>query len=254
MSRAPGGAQAARPGPRTAAEAMERIGILGGIGPESSAEYYRRITRAFAGRKGGLEYPEIVLFSANMREVGDLVEAGDLPGLAAWILDKLRVLHGAGAAFGAIASNTPHIVFDEVSSRSPIPLVSIVEATLGRARSLGVRRAGLFGTRLTMEADFFVRAFAAAGIEIAVPHERERRLIHHLIFAEIELGVFKDETREELLAVAGRMVGEDGIDALILGCTELPLLLAESRFGIPFLDTTAIHCDAIVARSVGAPG
>lgn len=225
---------------------MKTIGIIGGLGPESTVDYYREIIKAFNTRHTDLAYPEIIVYSANLNAFMPLVEAGRWERMTDWLLARLHSLQRAGADFAAIASNTPHIVFDAVSEASPIPLISIVAATCREAETMGVKKVGLMGTRLTMAADFYKKPFTSRGIAVAVPTAAEQELIHHRLFSEIELGVFKDQTREELLAIAGRMSAEEGIEALVLGCTELPLILTESRFGIPFLNTTAIHCERII--------
>ncbi|MGV1101001.1 aspartate/glutamate racemase family protein [Thiovibrio sp. JS02] len=226
---------------------MKTIGIIGGIGPESTVAYYREIIAAFNTRHRALAYPEIIVYSANLNQLLEVIETGDRQRLSAWLLEKIAAIHRAGAEFAAIASNTPHIVFDAIKARSPIPLLSIVEATRGRAKEMGLKKIGLLGTRLTMESDFYQKSFLAEGMAVVVPSEEERQTIQQKIFSEIELGIFKDSTREELLAIAKRMADEDGIDSLILGCTELPLILPESGHGIPFLNTTAIHCERIVS-------
>jgi aspartate racemase len=225
---------------------MKTIGIVGGIGPESTADYYREIINAFNTKYTDLAYPELIVYSANLYELMEIFKAKDWSGLSEWLLGKISSLHRAGAEFAVIASNTPHIVFDQVKSRSPLPLLSIVEATCSRAKSMGLSNIGLMGTSLTMEAEFYKTPFISAGMSIVVPSETEQQMIHHKLFSEIESGIFKDSTRAELLAVVERMVEEDAIDSLILGCTELPLIMTESRFGIPFLNTTAIHCEQII--------
>ena len=171
--------------------------------------------------------------------------------LSQWLLGVINSLHRAGAEFAAIASNTPHIVFDEIKTKSPVPLLSIVEETCNKAKKMELKRVGLMGTKLTMETDFYKKPFISKGISVAVPSEEEQQLIHHKLFSEIEFGIFKESTKEELLAIAKRMADEEGIDALILGCTELPLILTEDGYdGIPFLNTSAIHCDRIVSYCV----
>ncbi|NLD35813.1 MAG: amino acid racemase [Desulfatiglans sp.] len=225
---------------------MKRIGILGGIGPESTVDYYREIIRAFVTGHPELAYPEIIVYSANMNELMGFVSTKNWPELSKWLLEKITSLHLAGAEFAAIASNTPHIVFDEISAKSPIPLLSIVEETCKTAQEMGLKNIGLMGTKLTMEADFYKKPFISKGMSIVVPSEEEQNIIHHRLFSEIELGIIKDSTREELLSIVKRMIEEEHIDSLILGCTELPLILTESRFGIPFLNTSAIHCESII--------
>ena len=229
---------------------MKKIGIIGGIGPESTLDYYRRLIRAFQERKS-TDFPEIVIYSANLTELLKLMEGKRWDALAEWLLHRIEALRKAGAEFGAIGSNSPHVVFDAVKSRSSLPLVSIVEATCRKAQELGVKRLGLMGTAFTMQADFFQVAFLAKGMSVVMPEPEDQRLIQRKLFTEIELGIIKDSTRDEMLAVAKRMIDRYGIEALILGCTELPLILTQDEFGIPFLNTTAIHAEAMVLYSLG---
>jgi aspartate racemase len=224
---------------------VKRIGLVGGIGPESTLDYYRRIVAACAGRPGA-PVPEIVVFSARMQELFDLMEAKDWDGLVGWLLGKIEALRAAGADFAAITANTPHVVFERVQARSPLPLRSIVEATRREAERLGVRRLGLLGTRFTMRSDFYARAFAPSGMELVVPSAAEQELIHERLMSEIELGILKDSTRAELLGIVKRLVDGRRAEAIVLGCTELPLILDRSEHGVPFLNTTAIHVDDIV--------
>lgn len=225
---------------------MKPIGIIGGLGPESTVDYYKEIIAAFNARYDEMAYPEIIIYSVNIDEFMKFVETKNWSGLSEWLLEKISSIHRAGAQFAVIASNTPHIVFDEIKSKSPIPLLSIVEETCNKAQEMDLKNVGLMGTKLTMEADFYKKPFISKGMSVVVPSEKEQRFIHHKLFSEIELGIFKDSTREELLAIAKRMVDEEGIDALILGCTELPLILTQSKYDIPFLNTTAIHCESII--------
>jgi len=229
---------------------MKIIGLIGGLGPESTLDYYRLIIRAFQERKS-VDYPEIVVYSANLTEGLKLMEGKNWEALTDWLLHRIEALQRAGAEFAAIGSNSPHVVFDAVKPRSPLPLLSIVEATCNKAQDLGVKRLGLMGTAFTMQADFFQKPFLAKGMTVAVPEPDDQHLIHRRLFTEIELGIIKDSTRQELLAVARRMIDRHGIEALILGCTELPLILTQDEFGICFLNTTAIHVEAIVNYSLG---
>jgi aspartate racemase len=230
---------------------MKTIGIVGGLGPESTVDYYQRIIAAFVKRRPAATYPEIVLFSANSDELFALVDRKDWVGMAAMLLAKIRALAAAGADFAAISANTPHVVFDQVASASPIPLISIVEATCDAALTAGMKRLGLLGTRLTMSSDFYEKTFRRAGLEVVVPTDAEQGLIHHRLMSEIELGIFKQSTRDELLSIARRLQRDHAIDGLILGCTELPLILTDPLDGLPFLNTSAIHCDRIVRACLG---
>lgn len=230
---------------------MKKIGIVGGIGPESTVDYYKLIINAFHQRKADTGYPEIIIYSANLSDLMKILEAGDWENLADWLLEKVVALRNAGAEFAVIGSNTPHIVFPEVNSRSPIPLLSIIEETRKKAQSLGLRKIGLMGTRFTMESDFFIRPFSANNMVVVVPEQEDQDIIHEKLFSEIELGIIKDSTRRELLSIVKRMIDKHSIDGLILGCTELPLILNKDEFGIPFLNTTAIHAESIVSYCLG---
>jgi aspartate racemase len=230
---------------------MKKIGIIGGIGPESTIDYYKLIIGAFHEKQADLGYPEIIIYSANLSSLMKILEAKDWENLTDWLLEKVVALHKAGAEFAVIGSNTPHIVFDKVSSRSPIPMLSIIEETRKNAQKRGLKKLGLLGTRFTMESDFFKKPFGDTGMAIVVPEKEDQELIHHRLFSEIELGIIKDSTRNELLSIAKKMIDRHFIDALILGCTELPLILNKDEFGIPFLNTTAIHAASIVSYCIG---
>ena len=163
--------------------------------------------------------------------------------------EEIERLARAGADFGALASNTPHIVFDELRRRSPIPLISIVESTCNAAQVLGLKRVGLFGTRFTMLGRFYPDVFARSGLTVVVPEEDEQTYIHEKYMKELLNNIFLPETRQGLLAIVDRMKAADNIEGLILGGTELPLVLRDVEHeGIPFLDTTRIHVERIVAE------
>ena len=230
---------------------MKTIGMLGGLGPESTADYYKRIIEEYRRRTGDNTYPHILINSLNMTAVLALAAAKDWDALTDCLAGGIQALADAGADFGFIASNTPHVVFDRVQALSPIPLISIVEAAACEAEKLGLKKAGLLGTAFTMESSFYQDAFAARGIDTATPNEAERRYLQQKLMDEIELGIFLDETREGLLRIAGQMVEEDGADGIVLGCTELPLIITQGvAFGVPFLNTAEIHVERIVEECV----
>ena len=228
---------------------MKTIGIVGGIGPESTVEYCRSIIAAYRGRKQDGSYPSIIINSIDMKRLVDLIAADELTEVSEYLAGEVKTLERAGADFGLLAANTPHIVFDEIRRRSAIPLISIVEATRGAAKAMGLKRIGLFGTRFTMRAGFYRDAFSEEGMTRVVPNEGEQDYIHEKYMSELVPGVFLPETRERLLSIADRMREQEGIEGLILGGTELPLILRDDTHGgIPFLDTTRIHVDAAVAQ------
>jgi aspartate racemase len=225
---------------------MKTIGIIGGLGPESTVDYYKGIIRTFQDTYVDLAYPEIVVYSADVNKLLKLVEAEEWKQLVDWLVARVRSVHSAGADFAVIGANTAHIVFDEVESRSPIPMLSIINETCRRAESLGLKKPGLMGTGFTMKSDFFQKPFYKKGITVVVPDEEDQKYIHDKLMSEIELGIIKDTTREGLLSIVKKMIEKESIDSVILGCTELPLILERDEFGIPFLNTTSIHVDSIV--------
>lgn len=230
---------------------MKKIGLLGGLGPQSTLYYYEKIINTFTGFSNNPDYPEIIIFSANLNEAMKLVTTKNYSDLTQFLAHKILFLYNAGAQFAAIASNTPHIVFDELNKNSPIPLLSILDATCSKVLQLNLKKVGLLGTRITMEASYYKEPFLKNGISVIVPTDQEQDLIHHRLFTEIEHGIYKDSTRSELMRIVERMRKENGIDSIILGCTELPLILQEDQFDIPVLDTAAIHCDSIVSYCLG---
>lgn len=224
---------------------MKTLGIVGGIGPESTIEYYRAVIAAYRDRRKDGEYPSIIINSISVKTLLGLMHKNDLDAVTDLLVAELGRLARAGADFGLLASNTPHIVFDRVQPRSPIPLVSIVAATCEVAKSLGVKAVGLFGTRFTMQAPFYPELFARGGIKVVAPAPPEQDFIHEKYMVELLNNIIRPDTRDRLLAIAETMKQRDGIEALILGGTELPLILRNSgSTGIAFLDTTQIHASA----------
>jgi len=228
---------------------MKKCGIIGGIGPEATVDYYRGIVEGYRGRIQDGSYPEIVIHSINMTKMIEYLQKNDRASLIGYLLSALDILKKAGADFAAMASNTPHTVFDELEKESPLPLVSIVRETMKAAAQAQFRRCGLLGTAFTMGNDFYPRVFASENISVAVPGAESRKLVHEIIFGELVFGKVTPESRSELMGIINRMREDYNIDSLILGCTELPLILKERESvaaGIPFLDTTSIHVNGIV--------
>lgn len=226
---------------------MKITGMIGGLGPESTVDYYRTIITRYRARNPDGGYPCFIINSLDLDKGIRLVDTGQLSELADYLVQGVEALARAGAVFGFFSANTPHIVFDEVQRRSSIPLLSIVRAACDRARSLGLKKVGLFGTGFTMKAAFYPDQFRRQGISIVTPQPAERDFIHARYLGELLNGAFLPETRAELLRIARRMKAEDGIEALVLAGTELPLLLRDSAGAdLQFLDTTEIHVEAIV--------
>jgi len=226
---------------------MKTLGMVGGIGPESTIDYYHSLVARYRDRVQDGSYPSIIINSVNLQRLVDGFNAGDLTGVAAYLVDAVETLARAGADFGLMSANTPHIVFDEVSRRSRIPLISIVEAACEAAKATHRKRLALFGTRFTMQGRFYPEVFARAGIALVVPEPSEQNFVHEKYMGELLLGVFRDETRAGLLAIVDQLRERDGIDGVLLGGTELPLILRQdSHHGIPFLDTTKIHVERAI--------
>lgn len=233
---------------------MTRVGLIGGLGPESTVDYYLRILEAW-NRDDPTTAPSIVIDSLDVRWALHLVEK-DRPALAEYLLASLRRLAGAGADFAAMTANTPHIVFDDLAARSPIPLVSIVEVCAQEARRRGLVRLALLGTRFTMEAPFYAAVCARYGIGVVAPDDADRAWVHERYVEELLRGEFRDDTRGQFVSLVGRLRDESSIDGVVLGGTELPLLLPTPIIAdVPALDTTALHVAAIVTRlrQPGAP-
>jgi aspartate racemase len=228
---------------------LKTLGIIGGIGPESTIDYYRTIIALYRARKSDGSYPPILINSIDLQRVLATVGAGELEALTDWLLGELQKLKHAGADFAIMASNTPHIVFDDLERQSPLPLTSIVAETAAVAKTRGLQRLALFGTRFTMQGPVYRDVFARQNIAVVAPEMADQGYIHGKYMSELVAGVFLPETRAGLLAIVDRMATEANIDGVILGGTELPLILTEpSHNGVPFLNTTRIHCEAAVER------
>lgn len=224
---------------------MRKVGIVGGLGPASTLDYYRGVIEGLR-RVDDSCYPKVVIDSIDMSEMLGYIASDDHEALVAQLSGSLENLYRAGADFAAIASNTPHIVFDEVCAVSPLPLVSIVRATCERAAALELRRVLVLGTRFTMGNGLYRKALEPYGVKGLVPDAAGVELVHATIFPKLEDGIVVPEDKARLIAFIEDTAARDGIDGVLLGCTELPLMIKGDDLSIPMLDTTAIHVDAIV--------
>jgi len=230
---------------------MKPIGIIGGIGPESTVDYYRAMIAAYRERQPDGSYPAIIINSVDNSVMLGALMRGDFDAVTAMMVTELERLARAGAAVALLAANSPHVVFDEVQRRSPLPLVSIVEATRDEAARLGLTRLALFGTRYTMQGHFYQDVFTPADLALVVPADTEQGYIHDKYMNELVKGILLPDTRGQLLAIVAAMKARDAVDGVILGGTELPLILRDTHAsGVPLLDTTVIHARAIVARAM----
>jgi len=229
---------------------MKKAGIVGGIGPASTVDYYNGIIRGVRARSNDGNYPEIVIDSINMAEMLSLVQNKNWDALSNMLLRAIKNLADAGAGFAAIASNTPHIVFDRVQKQAALPLVSIVESTCQYAALKGCKKPMIIGTRFTMSSGLYSEAFKEYNISAAVPPEDEQELIHNIIFPKLEDGIVVPEDKAKMLEIVKRLIGEYRADALVLGCTELPLMIKDGELDVLILNTTEIHIDAIVRKMI----
>lgn len=228
---------------------MKTAGIIGGIGPESTVEYYRSIISEYRERQRDGSAPSVVINSIDVKKLLDLIGRGEFAAVTEYLLRELQRLARAGADFGALAANTPHIVFDQLQRESPLPLVSIVEATCDAVASVGLNRVALFGTKFTMTGTFYADVFSRRGIDLVVPNEADREYIHSKYVGELLNNLFLPDTREHLLALVDGLRHSSKIQGVVLGGTELPLLLKRDEHnGVRFFDTTKIHVSRIVAE------
>lgn len=226
---------------------LKTLGIIGGLGPESTIEYYRFVLDGYRARVTDGSAPHLIIDSLDVNRGIAMLDANDLLSLTSYLSASVERLARAGAEIALIAANTPHLVFDEVARQAPIPMLSIVQATCDQACRLGFKRLGLLGTGFTMRAKFYPELFGRAGIELVVPNESERLMIHQIYIQELLKNIFKPESRAAIIGIIERLRRETGIAAVVLAGTELPLLLrgAEPE-GLTFLDTTLIHVAAAV--------
>ncbi len=223
---------------------MKKIGLLGGMGPEASLEYYRQLISLAKENKPEERYPEIVIYNLNFEDFCKPVSRGEDEEVFNLLRNKLNALKKAGADFAMMASNTPHLYYDRLEDEVSIPLLSIVDATAERAKERRLEKVALLGTEFTMNADFYPSTFEESGIDLVVPKGEHRSVVHDKIMNELVNGEFRDSTKEKLIEIIGGLRRNQGIDGVVLGCTELPLILSEEELGVSVLDTTRIHVEA----------
>ncbi len=227
----------------------KRIGILGGMSPESTVAYYEYITRTYTERYGDYGYPEILIYSVSFQEYVDWPNQDRWDLVAEGLSQAGQKLVAAGADLLIIATNTMHLVFDEVEARVEAPMLSLLDATAEAILARGLQTVGLLGTKFTMEKGFYQEALARRGISTLVPDDEDREYVHRVIYDELVAGQIRDESRDGYVAIIRKLV-ERGAEGIILGCTEIPLLVDEASAGIPLFDTTQIHAEAALNYAV----
>jgi aspartate racemase len=221
----------------------KRIGIIGGMSPESTVEYYQYITRTYTERYGDYGYPEILIYSVSFQPYVDWPAAGRWGRVAEGLSDAAGRLEAAGADFIVIATNTMHIVVDEVQAAVSVPVLSLLDAVADAIRAQGLQTAGLLGTRFTMEERFYADALAEKGIRVLIPEADERRFVDDVIYHELVAGQVREASRRHFVEIIGALSAR-GAQGVILGCTEIPLLVRERDVDVPLFDTTTIHAEA----------
>ncbi len=224
---------------------MKKIGLVGGIGPASTVSYYLGLIEKFRKEFGETVYPEIVIDSVNMQTATEYILNGDFKRSAELMLKSISHLKAAGADIGAITANTEHIAWNEMKDRFVIPVISIVDASVTEILKRGFKRVLVLGTVFTMKSGLYENALISKGIMPILPSEEDKDIIGGLIFPNLENGVIIPQDREKMLAVAKKYIEDCKADSVLLGCTELPLIIKDCDLSVPVIDTTEIHINAI---------
>jgi aspartate racemase len=225
------------------------IGILGGMSPESTVAYYEYITRTYTDRFGDYGYPEILIYSVSFQTYVDWPREDRWDLVAEGLSKAARRLAGAGADFVLIATNTMHIVFDEVEASVNVPMLSLLDAVGEAVQQRHIDTVGLLGTAFTMEKLFYRERLAEKGIAVLVPDSADRTLVNDVIYDELVSGEIRDASRDTFVRIINDLMGR-GAEGVILGCTEIPLLVRKEDVGIPLFDTTEIHAEAALRYAV----
>lgn len=229
---------------------MKLIGLLGGMSWESTTNYYKIINETVRERLGGLHSARIVLYSVDFAPIAGLQHKGDWAGATEELISASKRLAAAGADCLVICTNTMHKVADPIASAINIPILHIADATAERLKASGISRVGLLGTRFTMEQDFYRGRLADRGLDVVVPSEPNREIVHRIIYEELCKGQIRSESKAHYRRVVQELVGE-GVEAVVLGCTEISMVIGESDSEVPLFDTTRIHAEAAVDFALG---
>ena len=225
---------------------MKKIGLVGGTGPESTLMYYKELNSRIDKMTGGAQMPDLAIESVNFRKAWDYVSNGKYDSLTDYLAEKVEKLKAGGSEVIALTAATMHIVYERIVQKTNVPLVSIPKSVCEEIQKKGYKKVGLLGTIFTMEQDYMKKDLLEAGIEIFVPEKSDREIVAKRIFEELEVGIVKESTLREFTAIIEKMKNERGIQALILGCTELPLLLNKNNCPVDCLDSVEIHLQKLI--------
>ena len=229
---------------------MKKIGLVGGTGPESTLMYYRELNTRIDRMTGGKEMPDIAIESVNFRRAWEYVEKGQYDLLADYLAEKIQSLAAGGAEVISLTAGTMHIVMDELLEKTKNDLVSIPQAVCREAQRRGYRKVGLLGTIFTMEKEYMKTDFRKAGIEVIIPEKADREQVARRILEELENGIVKESTLKEFQEIIRKMKEQEGIEAVVLGCTELPMILNEGNCPVAVLDSVEIHIQELIKISI----
>ena len=229
---------------------MKKIGLVGGIGPASTIEYYLGIIQKSLNEQNNSVYPEIVIDSVNMLKHDVALENGDYSVLGEYLLSSLTNLKAAGAEIAAITANTEHIVWDKICNNFPLPVISIVEETVKEFKRLRFKKALIFGTESTLRSGLYEKALTANGIKAVIPSNAEISLLGKPIYPNLENGIVIPSDKEKMIALANKYIEKENVDALILGCTELPFAIKPEDVNVPIVNTLQVHINAIYKYAI----
>lgn len=229
---------------------MKKIGLVGGTGPESTLMYYKELNSRIDKIKDGKAMPDIVIESVNFRKAWEYVCSERYDLLTDYLAEKVTYLQNSGAEVISLTAVTMHLVIDDIIAKTNADLISIPKAVCKEALSAGYKKIGLLGTIFTMEKDYMKKDFLEAGIEVCVPDKEDRDLVAKRIYEELEAGIVKESTLKELQGIIAKMRDEKGIEAVVLGCTELPLILNSANCPVPCLDSVEIHINELIKQTI----
>jgi aspartate racemase len=222
---------------------MKKIGIVGGLSPESTIYYYKYVTHRYTEQFGDYGYPNIIIYSVTFQDFVNWGKAENWKAIEDNLTYALLALEKAGADFAIIATNTMHYLYDSLVKRTNIPILNLLEAVSEHAQKLDIKKLGLLGTKFTMSHDFYPKDLSKVGVETLVPDPEDQKAINYIIFHELTRGMIRNESKEKYLKVIEKMV-DKGIEGIILGCTEIPLLIKQDDVKIHVLDSSKIHAEA----------
>lgn len=224
---------------------MKKLGLIGGTGPESTIEYYKGIEYGVQQKSGQNFFPNLTIESMSVFDVLGFCERQDYVGLTEYLLKGVRNLAAAGVQYAALTGITPHVVFDELSKVAPIPLISMVDTACDYVAECGYKKISMLGTLPTMNGTFFQNSFAKRGIEVVTPNVEEKHYIETKIETELEFGKILPETQRTFRKIVDRIIQEEKVAAVVLGCTELPLVFRDTEPSVPYIDVMQLHINTL---------